>query len=1366
MLDQSVKQNVIVVMDTGSGKTQVAVLRIKHELEKCESGKIIWFVAPTVSLCAQQSRVIGEQVTWTSMKLLTGNENVDAWSPLLWTLILSKVGIVVSTPQVLCDALSHAYVGMDRLALIIFDEAHNCVRNNPASRLMTTFYHRDKQRGLSVPAILGLTATPSMRSKVEDVKTLESILDAKCISPTLHRLELRQHVKKPVIACLSYNNVFTEPCTGLMLSLEQVFRELDLFKDPYVRQLKSSSNERHQRQLFKVLQNGNTYSQKQIRTLRSRSHEIYRQLGPWAADQYIWKACQAYLERLGEKEDLFFEDLTREERSYVAGLLHQVLGQEEQPPCSPQRSSDISAKACLLLSELISLEQPVVGVIFAKDRAVVMMLCEVLASCPRITEKYTVGCVVGESQNAKRKQNLYDYLGKTDEAALAKFRNGQINLLVATSVLEEGIDVPACNIIVSFDLPDSPKAFVQRRGRARMKDSKLIMLTEQNSSFLDQWEALEEEIRQVYEDEQRKNLDAAHMAALEANGTSRFEIQSTGATLDFENAKQHLGHFCNCLSRGEFTDGRPDYILTRDDQVSPPRLHATVVLPLFVPQELRRIAGSSWWLSEKTATKDAAFQAFLGLYKAKLVNEHLMPLLLEEEPAGVETVEAQVAVQKPWSPWPSIARAWQAPEQKWLYTITCSEISGEQTEYKMVFPAELSHMKPMRLFLDGNREYQVEIKPQGSITEDEAARITDDTSTLLALAFGHRYQVADKQQVVQISVPDESLSRGQIGAAPFDAGNARLQEGEFLVRDQQGSPFYYHGIVDKKPPLKQVRHVFNGYELAPENEPYLILSRLTKELDFLHRRQYEHSTALSLECFNSTLPQSRASVDQIPAKHVPFAIIIPYVVHELEVMLKAKHVSTSLLQNVAITDLQLVRQAISTPQAREAENYERLEFLGDSVLKFCASVQAAAEKPNWPEGYLTLFRDRLVSNSRLCRATLDSGLSRLLLTEAFTGRQWRPLYLDNYLPQEDVHDGQETNAKPMSSKTLADIIESLIGASYEDGGTDKAIRCISAFLSECQWQSIQESRQVLFDLTLADEALPAVLQPLEELIRYSFNKKTLLIEAMTHASYNLDADRRSYERLEFLGDAILDRIIVTHVFAMEPRLPHFTMHRCKTAMVNADFLAFVVLQNGLWRSDYVIDQELHCVVVDTTWPVWKFMRHATAALGAEQIATTRRLEALQEDIVAAMQHGTHYPWALLARLQARKFYSDLFEALIGAIWIDSGSMKACQDLVRRFGVFSYLDRILRDKVNIVHPKEEVGQLAQTKTVTYEVDLNRNLEPEIRYTCSVLVGDELVARVDDGVTQEEARIRAAEKAVACLSARKKSQAGGEETVASC
>lgn len=56
------------------------------------------------------------------MKLLTGNDHVDTWSADIWETILDDVRVVVSTYQVLLDALCHAFISIDRLALIVFDE--------------------------------------------------------------------------------------------------------------------------------------------------------------------------------------------------------------------------------------------------------------------------------------------------------------------------------------------------------------------------------------------------------------------------------------------------------------------------------------------------------------------------------------------------------------------------------------------------------------------------------------------------------------------------------------------------------------------------------------------------------------------------------------------------------------------------------------------------------------------------------------------------------------------------------------------------------------------------------------------------------------------------------------------------------------------------------------------------------------------------------------------------------------------------------------------------------------------------------------------------------------------------------------------
>lgn len=84
--------------------------------------QIIWFLAPTVALCRQQFDVIRLQVAAVHMKLLTGQDKIDTWEAGVWESILRDVRIIVSTYQVLLDALCHSFVKMDRISLIVFDE--------------------------------------------------------------------------------------------------------------------------------------------------------------------------------------------------------------------------------------------------------------------------------------------------------------------------------------------------------------------------------------------------------------------------------------------------------------------------------------------------------------------------------------------------------------------------------------------------------------------------------------------------------------------------------------------------------------------------------------------------------------------------------------------------------------------------------------------------------------------------------------------------------------------------------------------------------------------------------------------------------------------------------------------------------------------------------------------------------------------------------------------------------------------------------------------------------------------------------------------------------------------------------------------
>ncbi len=272
------------------------------------------------------------------------------------------------------------------------------------------------------------------------------------------------------------------------------------------------------------------------------------------------------------------------------------------------------------------------------------------------------------------------------------------------------------------------------------------------------------------------------------------------------------------------------------------------------------------------------------------------------------------------------------------------------------------------------------------------------------------------------------------------------------------------------------------------------------------------------------------------------------------------------------------------------------------------------------------------------------------------------------------------------------------------------------------------------------------------MISHDFNLKSLVIEALTHPSHFGPNTSSSYQRLEFCGDAILDNIVTITAFAYDPPLPPHRLHLIRAALVNANFLGFLclTLSNSISRFEAFGDRSRNIATTNLSRPfyLWQSMRHASPSVRLAQQDCLARYEALHI-IASSLAHGNHYPWTALARLEPPKFFSDIVESILGAIYIDTrGSLSECERFLEHLGLIPYLRRVLDNDIAVLHPKEELGQLAGQDRVSY-VPGKEGAEGEERLTCTVIVGERSVSRVGDGLSTMEVQTRAADEACKTL-----------------
>lgn len=276
-------------------------------------------------------------------------------------------------------------------------------------------------------------------------------------------------------------------------------------------------------------------------------------------------------------------------------------------------------------------EEGVCGIVFVERKHTAFVLNKLIVElCNWDPDLYFIRSHYITGQGVAAAAREPDSQCQKQEEVLRKFRQRENNLLISTNVLEEGVDVPKCNLVVRFNLPLSYRSYVQSKGRARAATSKYFMLVESNNgqTFKDDlniFKGIEKVLlshcrnpddhsSELINEQETDKLVPAYMP-LKVDGAPRVMMTS---------AIRLVNKYCAKLPSDVFTHLTPKCFVEMTQDGASPLFRARLQLPINSPIK-EPIIGIEM-PSKRLAQMAAALKTCEILHKSGELDDHLLPV--------------------------------------------------------------------------------------------------------------------------------------------------------------------------------------------------------------------------------------------------------------------------------------------------------------------------------------------------------------------------------------------------------------------------------------------------------------------------------------------------------------------------------------------------------------------------------------------------------------------------------------------------------------------------------------------------------------------------------------------------------------------